>query len=82
MTIQSQVVDFAQAIAKDFKMFKAKAKECVIIVLYQLRNGGPLGLIEACSNSATPITGLYSTLFLFFCGKLNWLLSAFDRTLN
>ena len=25
---------------------KNAVKECVIIVLYQLRNGGPLGLIE------------------------------------
>ena len=32
---------------------KNAVKECVVIVLYQLRNGGPLGLIEACSNSAT-----------------------------
>jgi len=29
---------------------KNAVKECVVIVLYQLRNGGPLGLIEACSN--------------------------------
>ena len=26
---------------------KNAVKECVVIVLYQLRNGGPLGLIEA-----------------------------------
>ena len=32
---------------------KNAVKECVVIVLYQLRNGGPLGLIEPCSNSAT-----------------------------
>ena len=32
---------------------KNAVKECVVIVLYQLRNGRPLGLIEACSNSAT-----------------------------
>ena len=37
MTIQSQVVDFAQAIAKDFKMFKAKAKDSYYwTVLYTL----------------------------------------------
>jgi len=35
---------------------KNAVKECVVIVLYQLRNGGPLGLIEACSNCCFAIT--------------------------
>jgi len=29
---------------------KNAVKECVVVVLYQLHNGGPLGLIEACSK--------------------------------
>ena len=50
---------------------KNAVKECVIIVLYQLRNGGPLGLIEACSNSATqhsldPTRSLIKKLGKFF----------------
>ena len=44
---------------------KNAVKECVVIVLYQLRNGGPLGLIEACSNSATQ--------------HISWILSGIQR---
>jgi len=38
-------------VAHGYYNYKNAVKECVVVVLYQLRNCGPLGLIEACSKS-------------------------------